>query len=75
MPHEDLLIPVFRQGELVYHLPAITAIKARLADQLGAFHEGIKRFVNPHTYPVGLEKGLYDFKTDLILKLRKFNGK
>jgi nicotinate phosphoribosyltransferase len=72
MPHEDLLVPVFRQGELVYQLPAITAIKARLADQLGAFHEGIKRFVNPHTYPVGLEKGLYDFKTDLILKLRKF---
>jgi nicotinate phosphoribosyltransferase len=69
--YEDLLIPVFREGELVYELPYIEEIKARVSQQLKQFHEGIKRFVNPHTYPVGLEKGLYDFKTDLILKLRK----
>ena len=75
MPHEDLLVPVFRQGGLVYDLPDIQTIKKRLSAQLVGFHEGIKRFVNPHLYPVGLEKGLYDFKTDLILKLRKFNGK
>jgi len=74
-PYEDLLVPVFRNGALVYDLPEIGNIKQRLADQLSGFHEGIKRFVNPHTYPVGLEKSLYDFKTDLILKLRKFNGK
>ena len=67
---EDLLIPIFRKGELVYQLPYIEEIKARVNEQLTHFHEGIKRFVNPHTYPVGLEKGLYDFKTALILKLR-----
>ncbi len=75
LPHEDLLVPVFRKGELVYKLPPIQDIKKRVLDQLADFHEGIKRFVNPHLYPVGLEKSLYDFKTDLILKLRKFNGK
>ncbi len=73
--YEDLLVPVFQQGKLIYDLPTIESIKKRLASQLSGFHEGIKRFVNPHTYPVGLEKGLYDFKTDLILKLRKFNHK
>ena len=67
---EDLLVPIFRNGELVYELPFIEDIKERVKTQLNMFHEGIKRFVNPHTYPVGLEKGLYDFKTELILKLR-----
>lgn len=67
---EDLLVPIFKKGELVYELPYIEDIKERVKVQLNMFHEGIKRFVNPHNYPVGLEKGLYDFKTELILKLR-----
>ena len=32
------------------------------------FQAGIKRFVNPHQYPVGLELGLHERKTKLILK-------
>jgi nicotinate phosphoribosyltransferase len=68
--YEDLLVPIFRNGQLVYELPEIETIKERAQAQLSKFHEGIKRFVNPHTYPVGLEKDLYDFKTNLILKLR-----
>ncbi|QHT71385.1 nicotinate phosphoribosyltransferase [Rhodocytophaga rosea] len=69
-PYEDLLVPVFREGKLIYELPPIEAIKERVQGQLSMFHEGIKRFANPHIYPVGLEKNLYDFKTNLILKLR-----
>jgi nicotinate phosphoribosyltransferase len=69
--YEDLLVPVFRKGEQISPLPSIEDIKLRVKHQLVMFHEGVKRFVNPHTYPVGLEKSLYDFKTDLILQLRK----
>jgi nicotinate phosphoribosyltransferase len=72
--YEDLLIPVFRKGEQVYTLPSIEESKKRVKHQLTMFHEGIKRFANPHTYPVGLEKGLYDFKTDLILQLRNLKS-
>jgi nicotinate phosphoribosyltransferase len=72
--YEDLLVPVFREGGRVYRLPAIHQIRERVKTQLADFHEGIKRFVNPHVYPVGLEKGLYDFKTDLILKLRNLKN-
>jgi len=68
--YEDLLVPVFAKGLLVYTLPSIHEAKARVAEQLSHFHKGIKRFVNPHTYPVGLEKDLFDMKTDLIMKLR-----
>jgi nicotinate phosphoribosyltransferase len=71
---EDLLVPVFRQGTQVYHLPSIEDTKLRVKHQLSMFHEGIRRFANPHTYPVGLEKGLYDFKTDLILQLRNLKS-
>lgn len=66
----ELLIPVFRKGELVYQEPSIHEIREYTRKQLEFFHEGIKRFVNPHKYPVGLEQGLYDLKTKLILKAR-----
>ena len=46
-------------------------IRARLDLQLGAFHGGIKRFVNPHQYPVGLERSLHELKTRLILEARE----
>jgi len=67
---EDLLVPVFRNGKCVYAPPDATAARARAQLQLEGFHAGIKRFVNPHVYPVGLEKSLYDFKTRLILETR-----
>lgn len=67
---EDLLIPIFENGKLVHTLPTIHEARSRVQEQLSNFHKGIKRFVNPHTYPVGLEKQLFDMKTDLIMKLR-----
>lgn len=70
-PFEDLLVPVFRGGEQVYDCPDIHATRARVQEQLAGLHPGVKRFVNPHTYPVGLEKSLHELKTELILKLRE----
>jgi nicotinate phosphoribosyltransferase len=67
---EDLLVPIFRRGELVYHPPALSAIRQRAQEQLRWFHPGVKRFVNPHQYPVGLELGLHELKTRLILQAR-----
>jgi nicotinate phosphoribosyltransferase len=67
---EDLLVPVFRQGERVYARPSIEAIRLRAKEQLAGFYSGVKRFLNPHRYPVGLEPALHRLKTDLILKAR-----
>lgn len=67
---EDLLVPVFRRGDLVYQPPALGAIRERAGRQLACFHGGIKRLVNPHQYPVGLELGLHERKADLILRAR-----
>ncbi|MDB6035330.1 MAG: putative nicotinate phosphoribosyltransferase [Verrucomicrobiales bacterium] len=68
---EDLLVPVFRKGKLVYQSPALADIRARTLNQLQLFHSGIKRFLNPHQYPVGLELQLHDLKTKLILQARE----
>jgi nicotinate phosphoribosyltransferase len=68
---EDLLVPVFRKGELVYELPSLPEIQARTLEQVNSLDPTIRRFLNPHTYPVGLESSLYQLKTDLIRKLRQ----
>jgi len=67
---EDLLVPVFRRGRRVYTPPPLSEVRARTLAQLAAFHGGVKRFVNPHRYPVGLERGLHDLRTQLVLDAR-----
>lgn len=68
--YTDLLVPVFRQGELVYELPPLEKIRAQTLENLAQFHEGIKRFLNPHLYVVGMERSLYDLKVNLIRQIR-----
>jgi nicotinate phosphoribosyltransferase len=69
-PAEDLLVPIFRQGALVYQSPAINQIRERAQQQLAMLAPGIKRAVNPHQYPAGLELSLHDLKTKLVLQAR-----
>lgn len=72
---KDLLQPVFRQGRVVTDLPALAAIQARTQEQLAMFHEGVRRQVNPHRYPVGLEERLHERRTRLIIEAREGVGK
>ena len=67
---EDLLVPIFRRGKLVYQPPALMDVRQRAQAQLAMFHMGIKRLMNPHEYPVGLEVGLHNLKTELVLRAR-----
>jgi nicotinate phosphoribosyltransferase len=70
--HEDLLKPVFRKGKLVYEIPDIRHVREKRENNICLLHSGIKRFENPHIYPVGLESGLHNMKMELILKLKKY---
>jgi nicotinate phosphoribosyltransferase len=74
MRYEDLLVPIFRGEKQVYTSPAIQDIRRRATEQVALLHSGVTRFVNPHQYPVGLEKNLYDLKTRLILEARGLSG-
>ena len=66
----DLLLPIFREGKRVYELPSLHEIHAKTHRELEHFNVGIKRFLNPHQYAVGMEKSLYDLKVDLIRNIR-----
>ncbi len=70
MDAEDLLIPVLRGGEAVYRPPALAEVRERTRAQLGRLHPGITRFLNPHSYPVGLELALHEAKMALVLAAR-----
>jgi len=75
---EELLRPALRAGALVGPLTsareALDAARARCASDLASFHAGVKRLVNPHQYPVGLERRLYDRRTALVLAARKLES-
>ncbi|HVX15805.1 MAG TPA: nicotinate phosphoribosyltransferase [Pirellulales bacterium] len=70
--HEDLLVPIFRKGKLVYDQPDLPAVRDRTREQLDRFSASVKRFDNPHQYPAGLEPRLHDLRKQLILEARGF---
>ena len=67
---EDLLKPIFRNGSSVSAAETLLDARARVAEDLAKLHGGIKRFVNPHVYAVGLEESLFKMRSDLMLRLR-----
>ena len=70
MKSMDLLVPIFQKGKCVYEIPTLAKVQQAAAENLSCFHEGIKRFIHPHQYVVGLEKELYDRKVEIIRTIR-----
>lgn len=66
----DLLVPVARDGDVVHESEHLDTIRVRAKRQLSMLHAGVRRHVNPHEYPVGLEQSLHELKTELILRAR-----
>lgn len=67
---EELLVPVFREGRSVYPPVGIERIRTRTLDGLAGLDSSMKRFLNPHTYPVGYERKLEGLRTALVLRAR-----
>ena len=74
--YEDLLKPVVRKGKVVIAADEfnLEKIRKRRADDIGRIHPTIKRFLNPHAYPVGLELGLHNLKSEMVLQRRGFKA-
>ena len=68
--HEDLLISIFRNGQLTTPLPALPEIQARCHNQLQRLNPSILRLQNPHAYPAGVESGLAEQKLQMIRQNR-----
>jgi nicotinate phosphoribosyltransferase len=71
--HEDLLVPIFEKGKLVYEVPTLAESQGRTHAQLANLNATSKRFVNPHTYPAGIERALAEEKARLVEELRARN--
>ena len=70
----DLLVPVFRQGEAVYTSPEPAAIRQRAQDQLGCLPPAVTRLSDPQPYPLELEPQLAALKSRLIRRARAHAG-
>jgi nicotinate phosphoribosyltransferase len=64
--HEDLLVPVLRQGKSVYQSPDIHSIRARTQTQLQHFSAELKVLTPTTFYCVGLEENLFALKQTLV---------
>ena len=63
---KEMLVPVFRNGELVYQLPTLKAIQDYCKEQVDLLWDEVKRFDNPHVYYVDLSDELWNIKEDLL---------
>jgi len=71
MEYTDLLIPIFRQGELVYQVPELRASRERTRQQLHCLRPEVAILNNPQTYPVGLERSLHELRSTLISRAKE----
>ncbi|MDO8848758.1 MAG: nicotinate phosphoribosyltransferase [Coriobacteriia bacterium] len=67
---EELLVPVFERGRLVYDVPSLPESRSRTLEQMGRLDATHLRLLNPHVYKVGIELGLHERKMRLIMAAR-----
>lgn len=67
---EDLLIPIFLGGKYVYKKPTLDQTKRLAREELEMLHPTIRRFENPHLYPVGLNEPLFQMRAEMVLKMK-----
>lgn len=68
---EELLKPIFINGELVYECPSIEEIRKYCKTQIESLWDEVTRFENPHNYYVDLTQKLWDIKQQLLVSKRK----
>ena len=61
-----LLVPIFKDGELVYKIPTIQESRAHCQREVDSLWDEVKRFENPHNYYVDLSQKLWDIKHALL---------
>ena len=63
---KELLVPIFKNGELVYDCPSLQQVREYCMQQVNTLWDEVKRFDNPHTYYVDLSRKLWDIKYGLL---------
>ena len=66
----DMLVPIFKDGKLVYDLPSLEEIRAYSEKELATIWDEIKRFVYPQEYYVDLSEKLLNLKLEMLKKYK-----
>ena len=61
-----LLVPIFREGRLVYKVPTIQESRAHCQREVDSLWDEVKRFEFPHNYYVDLSQKLWDVRSRLL---------
>ena len=61
-----LLVPIFKDGELVYKIPTIQESRAHCQREVDNLWDEVKRFEFPHNYYVDLSQKLWDVRSALL---------
>jgi len=69
----ELMVPIFRNGKLVYDLPPLSVIRNYCRTEIASMWDEVLRFENPHNYYVDLSQKLWDLKHSLISRYIKGN--
>ena len=67
----DLLVPVFRKGDLVYQVPELRESRKCTRQQLSNAPSEILKLHRPRPYIVGLEKSLHELRSTLIARAKE----
>jgi nicotinate phosphoribosyltransferase len=71
LKYSDLLVPIFRGGELVYQSPKIEVSREHARKQLNCAPPEILRLKDSKGYKIGLEKSLHELRSTLISRARE----
>jgi nicotinate phosphoribosyltransferase len=63
---EEILVPIFKAGKLVYSLPKLPGIQRKTLENLTNLRAEHKRLQNPHLYHVSLGENLFAKKQELL---------
>ena len=69
--YSDLLVPIFRAGQVVYEAPSIEVSREHTRKQLSCAPPGILQLTNPVSYKIGFEQSLYELRSKLITRVRQ----
>jgi nicotinate phosphoribosyltransferase len=72
--YSDLLVPIFRAGQVVYEMPSIEVAREHARKQLSSAPPEILQLNDSAPYKIGLEQSLYDLRSKLIAHANRNEG-
>ena len=69
--YSDLLVPIFKAGQVVYEAPSIETSREHLRKQLSCAPPEILQLNNPAPHTIGIEQSLHQLRCTLIARAKE----